>query len=254
MTNKVNHKSLKTEELVKMIKESIISHLNEEVYSSMGGKTDENDINTFINFTNKYKELPGCSCINTSNISIDDVLMLYTDLLQKVSNAMDENNFKSASHWLVNCKNFIQKGDTDKANYSYKESYEIALEALNQKQMYLTESKETQACANKILRQLYKVSAQYKDLYKDDDWSAVHSMVGDMRKVNGVNDIYMGSGIYHNYLSTRHRADVPPYRTYKITIETVCGINIGGEITCCAAGTVEDPFYKYDIACSLWKE
>lgn len=111
--------------------------VNEEIYySSDGGKTDETDINNFLNFTNKYHDLPECTWFNDSDMSIKSVLMLYKDLLCKVSNAMSKESFKSAFHWYNNIEKYLSMDDKDKANYCYNESVKIAQNALEGRKIY----------------------------------------------------------------------------------------------------------------------
>ena len=148
----------------------------EESYSSMGGLTSDNDIENFIGFIHKYPELPGCSkVLNTSDMSLKSVLMLYEDLLFKVSNAMSELSYKSAYHWLKNCKSFIERGDKDRACYSYQQSYEIASEALNSRRMYLDTEEPSRDITSMVegLIEKYGVNTATNilksELYEDTD-------------------------------------------------------------------------------------
>lgn len=102
-----------------------------------------------------------------------------------------------------------------------------------------------------IIRRLYKIISQHNKIYSDSGWESVTELLNDMKNVDGVESVYTNAGVYHNYLN--NNTDMP-YRTYELTIETIYNKDIGGEIVCSAAGTMEDPFKRYDISCTLWKK
>lgn len=46
--------------------------------------------------------------------------------------------------------------------------------------------------------------------------------------------------------------EFPNYKEYKFEIELIDGIKINGSLKCHSAGTIEDPFEKYDITVTFW--
>lgn len=104
----------------------------------------------------------------------------------------------------------------------------------------------------KIQNNIYKLVNNFRDengnsIFKDDDWRYAHQIVNAIRNVPNVNDINCGAGIYYNYNST---TDLP-YRDYKLTVFTDFG-TLGGYLRCSAAGSVDDPFKRYDVTVSVY--
>lgn len=113
----------------------------ERHYSSMGGMSTETDINEFIKYTQKRGYFSNMTCGGNPEIRKEDIqneLMLYKDLLNKVSNAMFRESYMSTIHWLDNCEIMIERGDMEKAEFCYKKSVEIALTAIESRNMYTT--------------------------------------------------------------------------------------------------------------------
>lgn len=103
----------------------------------------------------------------------------------------------------------------------------------------------------KVINKLYKIVNNYKSLYSDSGWETVTDLINDLKSCEGVNEVICYAGKYHNYLNQSDNTNLP-YRTYKLEIETEFDTKIGGELTCSAAGTMDDPFSKYDICGSFW--
>lgn len=98
----------------------------------------------------------------------------------------------------------------------------------------------------KVRDSIYRLSQkQFNYMCHDDAWQNVGKFISAIKNLEGVTDVSTWHGVYHNYL---HSASVnsSPYRTYKILVETPFG-DLGGQITCSAAGTMEDPFSTYDM-------
>lgn len=105
----------------------------------------------------------------------------------------------------------------------------------------------------KIQRQIYSmVNKHFGGIFHDDAWQNVKRLRDAITGIDGVDDIDMWAGEYHNYLQTAS-PDKSPYRDYKTVVYTAFG-NLSGYIRCCAAGTTEDPFSGYDIVISLYPE
>ena len=102
----------------------------------------------------------------------------------------------------------------------------------------------------KIQRNIYKSVSDYcGKMHKDDAWQDVKTLISMIQSVNGVSDIYVGSGQYFNYTNPEKGA----YRDYQITVETEFG-NLYGYIRCHAAGTMDDIFKYYDMTISLYPD
>ena len=105
----------------------------------------------------------------------------------------------------------------------------------------------------KIQNRIYKaVSACCGKMHSDDAWQGVSELVDIIWDVEGVKDIAVGAGVYHNYI-TKQDPTSPAYRDYKMTVFTDYG-NLSGYIRCCAAGTAEDEFSRYDMVISLYPD
>lgn len=109
---------------------------------------------------------------------------------------------------------------------------------------------------NKIRNRIYnskEVKYYTGKLFSDTAWQNVREFVKALHNIDGVVDVYVGAGEYHNYLSTKSKPFDPAYRDYKLTIETEFG-NLEGYLRCCAAGSAEDEFDRYDMVISLWNQ
>ena len=105
---------------------------------------------------------------------------------------------------------------------------------------------------NQTIKKIYRYfGSAWKGVYSDRGWQHVSAAAdGIQRNIPEVDDVILGAGEYRNYFSDTNE---PPYRDYKLLIETQNGI-IHGYIRCCSAGSVDDPFSRYDMVISLWKD
>lgn len=105
---------------------------------------------------------------------------------------------------------------------------------------------------NNTIKKIYRYfGSEWKSIYSDSAWQNVSAAVDGIRiNIPEVDDVILGAGKYYNYLSSSLEA---PYREYKLLIETQYG-NISGYLRCCAAGSTDDPFSKYDMVISLWRD
>ena len=115
----------------------------------------------------------------------------------------------------------------------------------------LYEGKETRL-TNRLMNQLYKVfNKQFGGIYSDSGWQNVDIALGALQEVDGVADVVCSAGRYENYLNGD--GSRPPVRRYQLEIQTQFGTQINGELMCHSAGTIEDPFSRYDMSISLWR-
>ena len=116
------------------------------------------------------------------------------------------------------------------------------------------------------INQIYKVVKKYgvdNRLYSDEHWQAVADYRKVIGSIIGVDDIdiipcadlskpdwdIQSDGGYTDYDPSDN---MPRSKQYKITITYDDGMKISGYIKCMAAGTIEDPFSKYDTCMVLW--
>jgi hypothetical protein len=106
-----------------------------------------------------------------------------------------------------------------------------------------------------LINRLYTASAPFtKSTYHDSSWQNVYAHVEALGKVRGVEDVVMGGGEYFNYFHGTSPDDMnPAYRQYKLTVKTRYG-DVEGRLICHSAGTREDPFDRYDMTCTFWKD
>lgn len=166
----------------------------------------------------------------------------------------------SGAHTLdINPQSFIQI-----ANQMYNKSvnemkecskrYNIFRNMINESvKRILREGKESTREANKLIKHLYNaVNRVTHGFYRDDAWQGVNDVlklidttIGD----NGELSVWCENGGYAKPIGEEGN-----YKTWKIRIELFNGGIIGGELNANAAGTHQDPFGRYDITCSFWRE
>ena len=110
----------------------------------------------------------------------------------------------------------------------------------------ISESGKTSVMKNKIYRALDK-SNLTKGFFNDDSWQGVKSIVNLLSSIDGVIDVSCGSknGGY------RENKEGTKWKEYELQVDTVQG-PIFGNLNAHAAGSVEDPFSRYDITVTLW--
>ena len=112
------------------------------------------------------------------------------------------------------------------------------------------------------INQIYRIVKKYgidSKLYSDENWQAIDdyyraiSSLGcevEMKPCGDINhiDSMESDGGYCDYAED----GMPRSKQYAIKIMFEDGMNIDGYIKCMAAGTVSDPFAKYDTCIVLW--
>lgn len=103
----------------------------------------------------------------------------------------------------------------------------------------------------KTINQIYKYTQPLTGhLYKDDAWQGVSNVFKTIESVigdNGELEVYVENGGYW-----KHVQEFPNYKEYKFTITLNNGIAINGSLKCHSAGTMEDPFERYDMTITMW--
>jgi len=87
-------------------------------------------------------------------------------------------------------------------------------------------------------------------MYSDTDWHNVFIFQSAIENVYEVEYVHLKNGRYYHYMQD---SDIPPYREYNVTIKTSYGY-LTGNIICCSAGTIEEPFKRYDMLINLCPE
>lgn len=114
------------------------------------------------------------------------------------------------------------------------------------------------------INQIYRIVHKYgldSKLYSDEAWQAIddyHSVISSLgcdvdifpcANLNRFDSDITSDGGYTDYDPQDH---MPRSKQYKIVITFEDGMKAEGYIKCMAAGTVSDPFSKYDTCMVLW--
>jgi hypothetical protein len=104
---------------------------------------------------------------------------------------------------------------------------------------------------NILIKKLYKVAQNYKQIYKDNDWRYLKALMADLSNVPGVRDFNYGGGKYHQ---NGKEFGESAYKLYTVEIETEFDTIIRGEVYCNFAGTIADPWSRYDMTVNFWRD
>ena len=115
----------------------------------------------------------------------------------------------------------------------------------------LLEGKEQTRLTNILIKKLYKVAQNYKRLYKDNDWTYLRALMDDLSNVPGVSNFNYGGGKYHQ---NGKEFGESAYKLYTVEIETEFDTIIRGEVYCNFAGTIDDPWSRYDMSVNFWRD
>lgn len=103
----------------------------------------------------------------------------------------------------------------------------------------------------KYINKLYKgVKDLTSHIYKDDNWSSAmkaFDIISNIIGNDGELSVWCENGGYWKGVG-----EFPNYKEYKFEIELIDDIKINGSLKCHSAGTVEDPFEKYDVTVTFW--
>lgn len=106
-------------------------------------------------------------------------------------------------------------------------------------------NKENKKSLQNIINRIKKLYvSKYMGIYNDTDWHHVHELAENINNLDGINEVILSAGKYENYFD--FDGDKSPIRNYDMNISTAYG-KLHGYIRCFAAGTVNDPFSKYDL-------
>lgn len=94
---------------------------------------------------------------------------------------------------------------------------------------------------------VYKATQQLTSrLYNDDHWQGVNDVRDALGKLGIESDIYPIDGGY------RQNKDGDSFwKEYQVQLQ-YGGVVVNGILNCYAAGSVEDPFDRYDMTLQLW--
>lgn len=103
----------------------------------------------------------------------------------------------------------------------------------------------------KYINLIYKaVQKPLSGIHKDDNWSHafnVFDIISDTLGEEWDINVWCENGGYWKRID-----EFPNYKEYKVKITSTTGIEINGSLKCHSAGTLEDPFSRYDITLTLW--
>ena len=164
---------------------------------------------------------------------------------------VDEETFKK---WLYDGKKqrkpFYQYKDIKKVkNITESILRQIIKESINK--TLIKEARESTISTNKLIKRLYKVAQNYKRLYEDNDWTYLRALMDDLANVPGVRYFNYGGGKYHQ---NGKEFGESAYKLYTVEIETEFDTIIRGEVYCNFAGTIDDPWSRYDMTVNFWRD
>lgn len=103
----------------------------------------------------------------------------------------------------------------------------------------------------KWINKIHKLTKPFTShIYSDYNWENAIELLGEINSFvssegNGsMNTWVEGTGYW------KHIVEFPNYKEYKFSIE-IEGVFIRGSLKCHAAGTINDPFGKYDMTVEL---
>ena len=98
------------------------------------------------------------------------------------------------------------------------------------------------------INRIYKVTQKITGgIYRDDNWQGVRMVVDAIKSLGYQIGLGAKDGGY------RKSSDgMSQWKEYQVDIDTPEGFNIQGTLNCHAAGSVEDPFDRYDMSLVLW--
>ena len=114
------------------------------------------------------------------------------------------------------------------------------------------------------INRIYRIVKKYgidSRLYSDEHWQAIDDYKEAISSLGGDVTIYpcaelnkpewdlQGDGGYCDYDENDH---MPRSKQYRVIVEYDDGMKVDGYIKCMAAGTMEDPFARYDTCIVLW--
>ena len=144
-------------------------------------------------------------------------------------------------------KNLNESKDNMKIKLSENKLRSVIREAINNVVVNESNSSIKKMVINKLHKSLKGISS---GLFRDESWQAVSEAYHIMEQViggDGEVEMWVENGGYWKPLG-----EFPNYKAYKIRITLNNGIEIGGELKCHAAGSMEDTFDRYDVTITFW--
>jgi hypothetical protein len=103
----------------------------------------------------------------------------------------------------------------------------------------------------KYINLIYKaVKEPLSGIHRDDNWNIVFNIFEIINDTLGEYwdiDVRCDHGGYWKPIT-----EFPNYKEFKVKIVSTTGIEINGSLKCHSAGTMEDPFSRYDMTLTLW--
>lgn len=105
-----------------------------------------------------------------------------------------------------------------------------------------------------IMNHIYReISDMTSHIYRDDDWLAVDVLIRKIRNVLSIinDDLKLIVSVHDDGYRTS-KDGMSKCKEYALSIEIENKEIIGGTLTAHAAGSVTDPFDRYDMTVVLW--
>lgn len=109
--------------------------------------------------------------------------------------------------------------------------------------------------ARRIINTIYKqISVMTSRIYRDDNWQAVSSLCAEIRLALASigSDLELAVSVKDGGYRTS-RDGMSQWKEYCLSIENEGRELVAGTLNAHAAGSVEDPFSRYDMTVVLWK-
>lgn len=111
----------------------------------------------------------------------------------------------------------------------------------------MTEEIKSVITKKRLMNVVYKTTAPLTSrLYKDDHWQGVDDIRNALAELNIETNIYPIDGGYR-----QNKTGDAFWKEYQVEIQ-YGGVIIQGILNCHAAGSIEDPFDRYDMTLQLW--
>jgi hypothetical protein len=104
---------------------------------------------------------------------------------------------------------------------------------------------------------IYKLTSELTShIYSDENWRGVYDVCDAIEDAGYEVEVTVKDGGYRNSLGGNTlytgKHDVSYWKEYLLTITSEDGVTLEGHLNCHAAGSVEDPFDRYDMSLVLY--
>lgn len=216
----------------------IIKDVVKEAYETVNYKHFDNDPKRYDSYV-LVSDGDG-SVIYNYNVWPGDFWKEVLDEAIEDANELASKN-KYGSYSVYGCENNVYDDNT----LVYSTDNEI-----NESKKIVKEASNSQV-KKKYINLIYKaVKEPLSGIHHDDNWSDafyIFDVINDALGKDWDIDVWCENGGYWKQIT-----EFPNYKEYKLKITSTTGIEINGSLKCHSAGTMEDPFSRYDMTLTLY--